>query len=53
MTAFEIYDAEFEYLLPKFIIEGLLQKPILLSKLTSTISNTYHQDMIRDCVNLS
>jgi DNA-binding NtrC family response regulator len=38
MTAFEINDVEFERLLPKFKIEGLLQKPISLAELASTVS---------------
>ena len=38
MTAFEINDAEFRRLLPKVKIEGLLQKPISLAHLISTVS---------------
>jgi len=39
MTAFEINDAEFRNVLPKIEIEGLIQKPISLANLVSTISN--------------
>ncbi len=38
MTAFEINDAEFKRLLPNVKIEGLLQKPISLAHLISTVS---------------
>ena len=38
MTAFEINDTEFRRLLPKVKIEGLLQKPISLAQLISTVS---------------
>ena len=38
MTAFEIDDVEFKKLLPKVKIEGLIQKPISLVDLTSTVS---------------
>jgi DNA-binding NtrC family response regulator len=38
MTAFEINDVEFKRLLPKVKIEGLLQKPISLAHLVSTVS---------------
>ena len=38
MTAFEVNDIEFKRLLPKVKIEGLLQKPISLAHLVSTVS---------------
>jgi DNA-binding NtrC family response regulator len=38
MTAFEINDAEFERLLLKINIEGIMQKPFTLADLTSTVS---------------
>jgi len=38
MTAFEINDVEFKRLLPTVKIEGLLQKPISLAHLISTVS---------------
>lgn len=38
MTAFEINDAEFECLLLKVKIEGIMQKPISLAYLTGTVS---------------
>ena len=42
MTAPEINDAEFERLLPKVKIDGLIQKPISLADLTSTVSKSVH-----------
>ena len=38
MTAFEINDAEFRKVLLNVKIEGLIQKPISLDNLTSTVS---------------
>ena len=38
MTSFDITDAEFEWLLPKVKIEGLIQKPISLANLFSIVS---------------
>ena len=38
MTAFQINDTEFKRLLPNVKIEGLIQKPISLVNLTSTVS---------------
>ena len=38
MTAFEINDAEFRSALPEVEIEGLIQKPISLANVASTVS---------------
>ena len=38
MTAFEINNAEFKNALPNVEIEGLIQKPVSLANLTSTVS---------------
>ena len=38
MTAFEINDAEFRKVLLNVKIEGLIQKPISLDNITSTVS---------------
>lgn len=38
MTAFEINDTEFERLLPRVKIEGIIQKPVSLADLAGTVS---------------
>lgn len=38
MTAFEINDTEVQSVLPNVEIEGLMQKPISLANLVSTVS---------------
>jgi DNA-binding NtrC family response regulator len=42
MTAFEINDVEFKHLLPEVKIEDVLQKPISLAELTSTVRKHIH-----------
>jgi DNA-binding NtrC family response regulator len=53
MTAFEINDAEFERLLPKINIEGIMQKPISLADLTSTVSKYLPSGYERECIKIS
>ena len=43
ITAFEINDVEFKRVLSNVKIEGLMQKPISLAELTSTVSKHIHR----------